>query len=286
MVSTLLTDLRRRHAALPPPLIVFNKSHSGSRLLARALAGQGIFMGAAVNESLDALPLVGLVEHLVERHYPDFAGLWSAAEPATADLARLVDATFAAHLATYDRVAAGPWGWKLCESGYILPFLDFLFPDARFVHLVRDGRDVAFCDHVAPQKPFWRKIYFNTDRIERWRGRPLDNRAYDRCRHVYNALHWRNSVEVGRAYGAMLRQRCRVVRYEALCADFPGTMAEVLAFAGVAANPAAIDAMAATVHCRSIGKHRHQSWLRRRQVQALIAPTLASFGYVDGAAPG
>ena len=63
-------------------------------------------------------------------------------------------------------------------------------------------------------------------------------------------------------------------------------MAEVLAFAGVAANPAAIDAVAATVNCRSIGKHRHQSWLRRRQVQALIGPTLASFGYVDGAAAG
>ena len=178
-------------------------------------------------------------------------------------------------------VAAGPWGWKLCEVGYILPFLDFLFPDARFIYLVRDGRDVAFCDHVAPHKPFWRKIYFNTDRIECWRGRPLDNRAYDRRRHVYNALHWRNSVEVGRAYGAMLRQRCREVRYEALCTDFPGTMTELLAFAGVAANPAAIAAAAATVHRRSIGKHRDQSWLRRRQVQALIAPTLASFGYVQ-----
>ena len=284
MAAATLAALRARLAALPPPLVVFNKSHSGSRLLADALGRHGVYMGAALNGSHDALPLLGLVEPLVERHYPDYAALWRDAD-AAADLARRAEAAFAAHLATYDRAAAGPWGWKLCETGYILPVLDVLFPAARFVHLVRDGRDVAFCDHVAPHSPFWRKVYFNTDRIDRWRGRPLDDRAYDRCRHVYNAVHWRNSVEVGRAYGAMLRERCLEVRYEALCGDFAGTMRRVLDFAGVAADPAALAAMAGAVHCRSIGRHRAQSWYRRRQVLELIAPTLASFGYLDAAPP-
>src|SRR5271157_2502296 len=66
-------SLAGRIAALPPPMIVFNKSHSGSRLLVDLLRGQGIFMGSVLNESLDALPFVPLVEHVVLEHYPDFS---------------------------------------------------------------------------------------------------------------------------------------------------------------------------------------------------------------------
>ena len=36
------------------------------------------------------------------------------------------------------------WGWKLPQSVLCLPVIDRLFPDARFVHMIRDGRDMAF----------------------------------------------------------------------------------------------------------------------------------------------
>ena len=43
-------ELRARFADLEPPIVVFNKSHSGSRLLARTLAAGGVFIGSVLNE--------------------------------------------------------------------------------------------------------------------------------------------------------------------------------------------------------------------------------------------
>ena len=61
----MLAELRDELCALPPPIVVFNKSHSGSRLLARVLAAGGVFMGAHLNASHDSLDLLPLVEYLV-----------------------------------------------------------------------------------------------------------------------------------------------------------------------------------------------------------------------------
>jgi len=292
-IEPALLQLRERFATLPPPVIVYNKSHSGSRLLARALIEQGIFMGAERNESEDALPLQAVVEAAVTAYYPAFGRLWEApgAEPAV--LAALVRDAFDRHLAGYRPQAGRGWGWKLCEALYAMPLFDFLFPRARVLHLIRDGRDVAWCNHVAPEQAFWRKVYFNTDRVRSWQGRSLSNAAYERRPHLYNALHWRNSVETGRAFGAMLRERYCEIRYEDLCADFVATMTALLHRLGLEPDAPAIAAMAAGVRLDSIGKHRGQPWPARRAVQRLIEPTLLSFGYgerplrapVDRAAP-
>src|SRR5690242_9393065 len=172
-------ELRRRFSALPPPVIIYNKSHSGSRLLARALRAQGLFLGAERNESEDALPILPVVEQCVLRFYPDYSALWEAGGMEIETLADLTEQAFKRHLAGYSEVRRGAWGWKLCETLYALPFFAFLFPEAKVIHMLRDGRDVAWSDHVAPELPFWRKIYFNTARVRHWRGRPLTNRAYE-----------------------------------------------------------------------------------------------------------
>ena len=44
----------------------------------------------------------------------------------------------------------------------MLPVISRLFPDARYIHLIRNGRDVAFSPFVAPKERYWRKIYFGT----------------------------------------------------------------------------------------------------------------------------
>jgi Sulfotransferase family len=279
-IAPALLQLQRQLAALPAPIIVYNKSHSGSRLLARALIEQGVFMGAERNLSEDALPILAIVEAVVTDHYPDFTTLWRARGAGPDRLAALAGEAFRRHLAGYRAADGRPWGWKLCETLYALPFFDLLFPEARVVHLVRDGRDVAWCDHVAPELPFWRKVYFNSDRISSWRGHGLSNAAYVRRPHLYNALHWANSVELGRAFGSMLRERYAEVRYEELCTDFAGTLSSLLARLGIAPDPAAIARLAPEVRRDSIGRHRRQPWRARRAVLRLIEPTLLAFGYV------
>ena len=37
-----------------------------------------------------------------------------------------------------------PWGWKEPRSVFFIPFLNRNWPGTRFIHVIRDGRDMAF----------------------------------------------------------------------------------------------------------------------------------------------
>ncbi len=282
MAARTLLDIRERLSALPPPVVVFNKSHSGSRFLARLLAASGIFMGAERNASEDALPLLNLVTYFVEHYHPDASGLWDAARPVDGTLPGLAEAVFAQHLRGHDGSQA--WGWKLCETVYALPLIDFLFPGARFVHLIRDGRDVAFSDHVAPVEPFWQKVFVDAVGVGHWRGLAYGTMArlgYRLDAPRYNMQHWCNSVSLGRRYGAMLRDRYLEVRYEALCRQFEPEAARVLAFSGAPEPEAGVAALRGEVSLDSIGKFRRQPWWRQARVASYGRPLLRSLGYDD-----
>lgn len=282
MIAPTLLDLRERLALLPPPVVVFNKSHSGSRLLARLLAHAGLFMGADRNGSEDALPLLKLVQYFVEHYHPDASRLWDGSRPVDGALAGLVEGVFADHLRGHDGVQG--WGWKLCETAYALPLIDFLFPGARYIHLIRDGRDVAFSDHVAPVEPFWQKVFVDAVGVGHWRGLAYGTMArigYRLDAPRYNMQHWCNAVSLGRRYGAMLRERYCEVRYEALCREFDAEAARVLAFAGAPEPEAGIAALRGEVSLDGIGKFRRQPWWRRARVMRYGRPLLGSLGYDD-----
>jgi hypothetical protein len=273
--------LCRELQALPPPVVIYNKSHSGSRLLTGLMDVAGVFMGTHLNDSKDSLDVLELVTYLVCRYFPDFSPLWDDRGLSDPVLPDLVHRVFARHLEKYDRRHGSLWGWKLCETAYIVPVIDLLFPRAKFIHLLRDGRDVAFCDHRGPDNPFWRKIYFNTDKIRTWQGLKLMAKAYRGRSPVFNALHWVNSVTVGRAYGAMLRERYREVRYEDLCRSFESTAKEILRFVGLKDGADAIRTIQPSVRMDSIGKFQGHSRRELRRVMAVAKPLLLSLGYLE-----
>lgn len=271
------TPLTALTAGLSPPVVVFCKSHSGSRLLAAALERLGVFMGDVLNESFDALPMLPLVEHTVLQHHPDFS-LWRQdGDPAVPGL---LAQALRDHFGHHTR-STSPWGWKLCETVYALPVIESAFPQARYIHLIRDGRDAAFCDHAVPDKPLWKKVSFGTDRLMTWRGRRLNHRDYHRASHVFNAAHWAASVTLGRTYGALLGDRYLEVRYEDLCHTFAGELTRVADFLGIGDVAAAVEQLAPQVTTASIGKHRRQPAAAMREVLDIETPLLLSLGYLD-----
>jgi hypothetical protein len=129
---------------------------------------------------------------------PDLRGL---------DVPAAVRALFAAYAA-----ARGKPRYADKTPHYVshLPLLAARFPEARFVHVVRDGRDVALSLLEVPWGP---------DDLEGAAG------------------HWRRRVLEGRA-AALRPDRYREVRYEALVADPEGALRPLCAWLGLDWHPA------------------------------------------------
>lgn len=118
---------------LASPVILLAKGGGGSRLLSVLAGDAGVFLGKT-NGSGDSLDMVGATYGAVlsKYRYPS-AGL----SPAFVDALRRDAGSLLAG------ATQGGWGYKLPESMLVLDEIDRAFPDARFVHMVRDPLDTC-----------------------------------------------------------------------------------------------------------------------------------------------
>lgn len=128
-------------------VIIVGRGHGGTRAAARTLHESGFFMSDNLNDSYDLVPgalMYDAVRLVGERvRYTgdgwDFADVLNT--PLTQDYIDLVRA-YLEPLQGRKRIA-----WKLPESVLGLPWLVQLFPNAYFIHWVRDGRDNILGEH-------------------------------------------------------------------------------------------------------------------------------------------
>jgi len=106
------------------------------------------------------------------------------------------------------------------SPGYVrrLPTLHALWPRARYVHLIRDGRDVCL------SLLSWKKADRVARRFETWNEDPV----------ATTALWWEWHVRLGREMGPSLGPDLySEIQYERLVADPPAASAAVCAFLGL-----------------------------------------------------
>jgi hypothetical protein len=133
---------------------------------------------------------------------------------------------------TYAAARGKPrWGDKTPLYMQHLGLLEGLFPEARFVHLVRDGRDAALSFLAMPAGV-----------VTRTWAHPRDAAGF--------ACQWRTEVEAACSLGVRVGpERYLEVRYERLVAAPEETIRTVCAFAALPYEPAMID-YAGTVDLR------------------------------------
>jgi hypothetical protein len=130
-------------------VIVIGRGHGGTRAISQALALSGVFMGKT-NPSGDLIPPQAMYEaariagdhvRYVGPYSWDFSGLFGAPDPA-----------YVKHVQTYLRTITSSKsprkGFKIPETVLSLPWFVQLFPDAKYIHWIRDPRDVVLGHHL------------------------------------------------------------------------------------------------------------------------------------------
>jgi len=201
---------------------------------------------------------------------------------------------------------------KTCANSLRVGFVNAVFPRARFVHIVRDGRDVAVsaaerwtapldvayllrkARFVPPAdlpyyatRYLWNRLYRIVGRQKRlavWGPRfaGMEKTLRIHPLHVACALQWKRCVE--RAYVDFARidpARVHEIRYEQFVTDPADHLRRLAGFLGVEASAKEIGRAVAGVSSRSVGRWRdHLPDETVQQIHLLCGDTLRHFDYL------
>jgi hypothetical protein len=220
----------------------------------------GMFIGSRLNESEDAVDLGEYSDVWIN------AFLFFRTASLPDQLAEVMRAHLEATLKTHcvDVLPGQEWGWKEPRSIFLLPFLQEALPKLRFLHVVRDGRDMAFSS--------------NQNQLRKHGGAYL-GRATNSNSPLDSIELWaRLNLETARYGTEVLQGRYLRIRYEDLCSDPVSTAIDVFRFLELDGDPEA-----AAREVRSPGEGggwRAQNPATVAQLEELGGEALREFGYI------
>jgi hypothetical protein len=267
MLSMFSQSQLSQRLAEQSPVVVMARGHSGTRVLSHALEALGFCLGAestvATGDTQDRR-FTRHIKYLARDtlHQPPHA------PPQWWRLLRL-RWRMAEYLQRL-QLSTPHWGWKFPETYLVPGYVAEIFPQARYIHMIRDGRDIAFKDHL-------------TDDPHRRLGRRLLGhlKALDLPHHVQAALSWQFQVERFLEFAKATGTRVCDVRFEELCSDPVRVMQRVCDFLGHPMNDPCHDYLVRSVNREKIGQFREHDPVQVAEVEAAIGPLLHQLGYTS-----
>lgn len=172
------------------PVVIGGLGGSGTRLVVSLLRDMGVSFGGEMNESLDNLwfSLLFVRRSILLKSDEElnklawlFANSMRHGAKVSTDLRSMLVEACNSHrdpvLSAADleearsSLLAAPtvdrrhehWGWKQPNTHILLPVLDQLFPQMKFVYVVRNGLDMAFSENQNQLKYFWGDLLLDGD---------------------------------------------------------------------------------------------------------------------------
>ena len=186
------------------PVIIGGSGGSGTRVVAQICYELGFYMGA-LSYAFDAKDLELFFNLWTKRYLRDsyIVGL---------------DTEFHSYITKFFSInLSEKWGFKITRSMFFLPFFNNLFPVMRYIHVVRDGRDMPFSqNHRQPRELF--DVFFE----RAWQQKTVFEDAA-RFWNKVNLMAYRTGKEI-------LNERFLLVKLEDLCFDKYNTLTNLLTF--------------------------------------------------------
>ncbi len=178
---------------------------------------------------------------------------------------------------------------KTCANSLRCGFVDEIFPKARFLHIIRDGRDVSVsagerwsakldpryilkkARYVPPTDLPWYGLGYLKNRIDRLFSREgrlsvwgprftgMEAAFRDHPLPVACAIQWRACVSRATSELAQLApERVLTLRYETFASAPPAGLAQICDFIGVQASRARLEELTTGVSQKSVGRWRQK----------------------------
>jgi hypothetical protein len=249
------------------PIVIGGTGGSGTRLVHSILVRCGVFMGQHLNEAGDALDFVSSLDRLINPILAHTRSLDYRSADLPADLRQSAISELSAaarRIAAECPWAASQWGWKNPRSMFVLPILHEIYPQLRFIHVLRDGRDMAFSSNQNQPQQHYAALFGET---------PTAITFVDALRFWAEA-----NCDVSSWGLNNLGDRYLVLRLEDMC-DQPETQIRcLLQWLGLPdRNTTALRALVATP--KSIGRWRQCDDTVQAKLDEIGGEALQRFGY-------
>lgn len=290
-------------SAIPAPLIVIGMHRSGTSMITDFLEQLGLFMGRDQNGNQESMFFLHTNRWLLRQS----GGAWDHPEPVDSlmhdpdvrpllgDFVRftLQSPRVALYLGwprylRYRSVFKLPvlWGWKDPRNTFTLPLWLDLFPEAKVLHIYRNGVDVASSLHVRGEKGL------ASGRVLQHWNRPSRRPLYRVWPQLFPPFTTRHmSLATGFALwetytrradehiAALPPERTRVVQYEYFLQDPLPVLRDLCAFTGVQATEAQLEAAGAKVNPSRGRAYERDETLLTFYNQVKSSPQMLRYGY-------
>ena len=131
-------------------ITIIGRGHSGTRAISHTLYASGVYMGRTLNRSGDKLPPEEMYDACrVLAHYVKWNGdlSWDFSSLHEMDIDPEWEQLIDSYLSDVLNDRSEHVGWKIPETTLVYPWIARKFPDAKFIHWVRDPRDSIISRH-------------------------------------------------------------------------------------------------------------------------------------------
>lgn len=249
------------------PIIVMSRGHSGTRVLSWICTKLGVNMGTnaslATGDANDQIFTQQIkkvaIQNLNTVHMDQIQ---------ENDLHRFQKAVYG----YYSRLGTPQqsWGWKFPETYLIGPYAARTFPQALYLHLVRDGRDIAFKHHL-------------TDDVQRRLGRKLLSRldVLQWPHHLQAAMSWAFQVDnFDRFRPNVPSSQIFDVTFEEICLHPHEVTQRLCDFLKVPLTPDCETYLSESINPGKVSQYKENDPVLVHEVEKHIAETLKRYDYL------
>jgi hypothetical protein len=200
------------------PILIGGVGGSGTRVIAQLLQHCAIFIGNDLNHALDNMTVArqfsGMRDTVLNK---------SLSELEKQHTIHLIITNFCTELLNQiDNNNYNGWGWKIPANFMLLPYFATLYPQIKYIHVIRHGLDMAYSN--------------NQNQLHNW-GRYFDITTYNTAIAKASLQYWIKANHLAITNGQqLLGDNFFLLNFDTLCQSPKETIAQLIEFLGLDNN--------------------------------------------------